>query len=492
MPKKMSALLITAALSGVTLTGCASLGSQQRAASFADPASHFAPRIEKALDDRKFPQALTLAEELVAAQPDNAGNRVLLGRSYLANGRYLSARTAFMDAMTLGNSDVRTIVSLALCETALGNGVAARALLSDHIEHLPAGDYGLAVAMAGDAQEGVRALLEAVRQPGATARTRQNLAYALALGGAWGQARLIAGQDLSAKDAERRIGQWSQALAQADPGQRVAALTGIAPRADDAGMPVHLALRNDEAPAVDALALVAQEQPAVAVVAPIAAADEAMAPAEAPVALVRPVAVQPVAIPPSLRPMQSSERQDAKPAPQASVAPSAQLISTAPLLLKPQVELSASSPVAQDIVRASFQLSSMAEAPSVAPRQGTVQTAAASMPTGLLVPASDRQASDWVVQLGAFNSASVAREKWQAMSRSGPLAHYREILSQTTVDGRVFHRVAVRGFADRSAANAFCGALSAKGQPCFVRLDDSGTTRMARANAVANPQIASR
>ncbi len=138
--------------------------------------------------------------------------------------------------------DPRTIISLSLCESGLGNVEGARTLLASHIADLPAGDYGLAMAMAGDPREGVRALLEAVHAPDATVKTRQNLAYALAMAGGWGQARLIAGQDLAAKDAEARIGEWTRMFAQGSPSDRVVAMLGVSPRADDSGLPVQLAL----------------------------------------------------------------------------------------------------------------------------------------------------------------------------------------------------------------------------------------------------------
>src|SRR3546814_8099117 len=80
------------------------------------------------------------------------------------------------DAMTLGNRDARTIVTLALVKVGLGKDRAARDLLASHADIVPAADYGLALAMAGDAPEGVRILSEMIHDPAATARTRQNLA----------------------------------------------------------------------------------------------------------------------------------------------------------------------------------------------------------------------------------------------------------------------------------------------------------------------------
>ncbi|MCW2337590.1 Flp pilus assembly protein TadD/cell division septation protein DedD [Sphingobium sp. B2D3A] len=476
---KMPLLLVTVALSSVTLGGCAQLGLQSHSARATPSVAQLSPKIESALADRKFAHALNLAEALVAAEPAAADHRVLLGRAYLANGRYRSAQAAFTDAMALGNSDVRTIISLALCETALGNDSTAQALLADNAATLPASDYGLAMAMAGDVQEGVRALVYAARQPDASAQTRQNLAFALALGGAWGQARLIAGQDLSAKEAEQRIGRWSQAVAQAEPGARVAALTGVAPRADDAGMPSRLALRSFELPAVAELAPPKAVVPSLAKVAegaegaePAVAADtERAAPA-----------VQSVAIPPPSRSSDPAGPAKANPPIASSAnptfgAPSAEILSAAPLLvLQP-------GPRAPDIAQIAF-------APAASSPSMGVKIAAASR----AVPARPGHASgDWVMQLGAFDSATMARVKWQDMRRNPRVAGYREIVTAASVNGRTFHRVAVGGFASRGAAGSLCQTLRGEGQACYVRRDDSNASRMARAGASAGgSQFASR
>jgi len=467
MQKKLS-MLATAAVLGVTVTACSGTGTGQRPSSFTQSAEQLAPRVELALSERKFSQALTAAEALVAAAPDDAGHRTLLGRAYLANGRYLSARTAFADAMTLGSRDSRTIVSLALCEIGLGNGEAARALLAAHIDHLPAGDYGLAMAMAGDAPEGVRALIEAARQPDATARTRQNLAYALALGGAWGQARLIAGQDLTAKEAERRVGQWSQPALRDDPRQRVATLTGVAPRGDDAGMPVHLALGAGEvtemanAPDLSEAAVAGvQASDSAARLGPI---ETPAAPDPAPAEAVQLIDVAPAMIAP------------AKP----TVAPAqpdlAQILATAPIIGLPFAAPPDNR--LRDAMRISLQRTTGTDMHVARAGPELASSRVAARP----VARSPGPVSDWVVQLGAFDSASVARDKWRTISRAQTvLVGFQEVHSQLSHNGRLFHRVAVRGFADRATANALCKRLTTGGQSCFVRLDDNGAARMARA-----------
>ena len=159
---------------------------------------------EKALADRDGGKAIAAAEAAVQLAPQNAAYRQMLGRAYVLAGRFASAEAALTDAMTLGNNDARTIVSLALVQVAQGRADSARSLLLAHADTVPAGDYGLAMAMAGDAPEGVRILSEAIHDPSATARTRQNLAYAYALSGQATRARKLL-QDLHKLSAHRYV-----------------------------------------------------------------------------------------------------------------------------------------------------------------------------------------------------------------------------------------------------------------------------------------------
>ncbi|GEM_PF-145210 len=524
--RTFSTMLASAAILGSTMVGCSGAGIERPRVAVSD-AQTLAPRIERLLGDKDVGQALALAERLVEAEPRNGAARALLGRAYLANGRYLSARTAFNDALALGNRDPRTIVSLALSEAGLGDLDNARRLLASHIADLPAGDYGLAMAMAGDPREGVRALLEAVQAPDATVKTRQNLAYALAMAGAWGQARLIAGQDLSARDAEARIGQWSQVAVQGSAVDRVVAMIGVAPRGDDAGLPVRLALDATPEPARPAVRLAS----AADLIAD-ARAHVAQTPAQdAPASEAAPATVSPLAPATSTaESVQQAVAPPVAPTPSATFAPNAladalaRLPATAPAAPAPSVaaqvafapapaaaKASPAPAVAPAVLQAAFAQSAPVSAPVVqaavhadaapAPTQKAVQQSfraagavAAPAPAGsgrahwtagIGAPASDARASDWVVQLGAFDSLAVAREKWQRMSAGREvLRDFNSIHSQFTLNGRTFHRLAIRGFEDRGAATTACAALKASGQDCFVRLDDTQTTRLARAGGL--------
>lgn len=385
-------------------------------------ARKFATGADKALAHRDGRRAVEAAEAAVRMDPQNAAYRQLLGRSYVAAGRFASAQSAFSDAMTLGNSDARTIVSLALVQVAQGRPEAARALLAQHADTVPATDYGLAMAMAGDADEGVRILSQAIHDPSATARTRQNLAYAYALSGRWKDARMVADLDMGPLDAAKRISDWAQLAAPMLAPQRVAALMGVGIDGSDAGLPSGLAL----APATPSQPIEMAAAPEVAPVTPSA--------------------------------------------PEPQPVETAQVDATLPSMVQPTQSLSA--PIRE---AAAFRVSAPARIAKREPLVDRQTFAARPSPmarfqkAAFIRPVSDG-ASSWVVQLGAYDSAAIAEEKWAAMAgRSSTLAAFPVLTSQISVGGRNFHRLAISGFADRDAAAGACRAIKARGGQCFVR-----------------------
>lgn len=399
---RKKALLNAAASSlllGITTVGCTGSASMMARAGTAQPAvkqgQASATLAEKALTKRDVAAALAAAETAVAAKPDDAGYRLLLGRAYLADGRFISAETALSDAMTLGNTDARMIVSLSLAKVALGNSAGAREVLAANMDHVPATDYGLAMAMAGDTDEAIRILSAAAQEPEATAKTRQNLAYAYALAGQWREARLMAAQDLDALAATQRVVSWAQnAEVGAEP-QRVAALIGTQIRADDAGMPVRLALASS--------------------------VPVQMAQAEIAVPVQEAVSVE-------------------QPAEVAEVASPDVPFFTAPA------------------VSADFH-------PTPVARAATMMRKAA-----LIVPMTPSATSNWVVQLGAYDSVDVAKERWQRMTRgNGRIAKFPVSYSTANVQGRLYHRLAIGGFGDRVTAYQMCRTIRSQGGACFIR-----------------------
>jgi Flp pilus assembly protein TadD len=419
--KRMALMKVAASslILAATMVGCtgAAYKGGPLAASAKAPNAHFAENAEKALSTRNFAVALTQAEAAVAAQPDSGAYRTLLGRAYLANGRFVSAETAFRDAVTLGNSDPRTIVSLALIKVAQGDSVGARALLTNEMDHIPAADYGLAIAMAGDAPEGIRVLSEAIHDPSSDGKTRQNLAYAYALDGHWREAKMMAEQDVDPIAASKRVLAWAQLAQPGAEAQRVAALMGIDPRADDAGLPAHLAL----AP-VNSTVQTAEATPEATIVQSTEQAPVETASVDVPVAKAAPAAIatvlpvrkmiQPVSIPESGKPMDVAK------------------------------------PVRATMTRTAF-----------------------------IKPLSGAAASPWVVQIGAYDSAAVAKDKWRMMAKYNTgLNAFAAVNSTATVDGRLYYRLALSGFGDRNSAYAMCQTLRSKGGQCFVRQSDPNAT----------------
>lgn len=421
---------VSSLILATTMVGCAGSAFRPSAAApqHRQDRDSLAAATEKALASRDGAKAVKAAEAAVSADPRNAAYRQLLGRAYVASGRFASAETALTDAMTLGNRDARTIVSLALVKAALGKNEAARELLSANADVVPAGDYGLAMAMAGDAEEGVRILSEAIHDPSATAQTRQNLAYAYALAGRWKDARMMAGFDLEPLAANQRISQWAQSAAPIYTAQRIALFMGVSIDGADAGQPVALAL----APRQDAVDVAASDAATPSPEIAVASADTTDAPAV-----------------------------DETLPDVAAAAP------------VPAPAFAAPKPVVR----------SVALAPAPKARAG-----AATRPIRQAGPVSN-----WVVQLGAYDNAAIAKEKWFALARRNTAIAVRPALtSQIKVNGATFSRLAVSGFGDRAEAVALCRSIRAQRGQCFVRENAPDATAQRWALTAKRQQLASR
>ena len=398
-------------------------------------------------------QAITLAEGLVAAAPEDAGYRTLLAQSYLRAGRFLAADQAFADVIRLMPDNDKARVAQAVSRIARGDREGALAVLAD-VRNAPADDYGLALALAGEPQRALAVLEPAARGMRGTSRTRQNLALAYALAGQWDKARVVAAQDVSPADVDRRMEDWARLASPDARSTQVATLLGTRPVLNDPGQPQMLALVK---PAVAAPVAVAKAEPApqpvtpapVEIAAPAAPVQIAAAiPPETPVAA--PVISGPVAIAAPPAPVM------AQPAPVA-VAPSLAAAAPAPLpaAIAPGVtEAPDSKPRAErlaTVTRVAFEPARMAKPVQRPPRQG-----------------------NWVVQLGAYKSARRAEAGWFHLSDNFKrLTQYAPAHSVYTVaaTGAVYHRLSVAGFATRASAATICHAIIARGGSCFVRRD---------------------
>ncbi|MDZ3833764.1 MAG: SPOR domain-containing protein [Sphingopyxis sp.] len=446
--KLLMKLAISGFAIGMTATGCSTAKMANAPSNMLgkpETASKSADKARAAMEQGKTAKAVALAEATVSASPRDAGYRTLLGQAYLNDGRFASARTALSEAMQLGAADGNTIIALALTHIAQGQMGSAVDLLSAHRDSLPAADLGLALALAGDLDASVYVLTEAARTEGADARTRQNLALAFALSGRWAQARVLAAQDLSLDKVEARMIEWSKLAEQPEANVRVASLIGTRAQPGDAGMPVRLALSNftdvqmaDAAPAVE---LASADPAPVETFAPpppvLADAGGAIRSIELPM----PERGADGAVPVTDLP---------QPAPAAEVI----LADAAPYRAAPRVAGEAS------------------ERLRPAQRQA-LELATSILPKALAFDA--KNPNGWAVQLGAYDSLGIAKEKWGTLKkRNAMLASYPASSHAAVVGGRTFHRLTVNGLANRNDATKLCGQLKAQGQQCFIRAMGGG------------------
>jgi Flp pilus assembly protein TadD len=408
-------------------------------------AAEAANRANVALASQNYRGAVKAAEMAVEYAPRDASYRMLLGQAYLGAGRFASAETSFADSLKLSPDNARAALNLALTEIAQGKRDQALSTLGDYREKLAVSDYGLAVGLAGDVDMAIATLEGAVRAGGADAKTRQNLALAYAMAGRWSNARVMAMQDLSGTDVNDRIAQWAGFVRPGSSFDQVASLLGVKP-AQDAGQPSRLALNmgsNEQLAAVD---------PEVMAPAPVqTAAAEPAAPVfeTAPTSSPSSMAAAPVAMPVSSGVMMGERREVVQPLPanyaMAMKAPVVRAAKPSPLIR------ASSTPAKQQMIVAKAKAAPAIAAAVVQPK-----------PRGV-------EAGKFVVQLGAFQNASVSRDAWKRMSGRFGLAAYDPANSAAKVNGASFVRLSVGGFTTRAEAAGICTRIQRAGGTCFVR-----------------------
>jgi len=238
---------------------------------------------------------------------------------------------------------------------------------------------------------------------------RQNLALAYALAGDWKNARVIAQQDISPAEVNKRLQQWAALASTPAAEARVALLFGVSPVADP-GQPSRLALVPVAAPA-DVSAQAAQPTVTAAAEAAPSQVVAAAEPAATPPAVAALTPVAPVA-----------------PAPELAAAPGF----ASPTQAAPVTR--AALPVAQTQLRKS--------APS-----------------------------RFVVQIGAYNAPDqVERGFAQLLHRHAVIGKYEPVSTSVRIEGKgTFYRLSLSGFESQAAAASICNMIKAGGGACFVR-----------------------
>lgn len=446
-----SSLVFATVLTGCGPFGGGSVASVSSKPASAKDASKYAKKAEKALAKGDSEAAIAFAERSVAGVGSDPETRALLGQAYLSAGRMASAERSFQDAMDLGKTDARTILSLSLAQLAQGKADQARALVVANRQYIPAADYGLALALTGDSKTAIEVLEQAIRESNVTGRTRQNLGLAYALDGRWKEAKLMATQDVAPAAINDRVMEWAQMARPGAYETRVATLLKVSPVANDPGQPVQLALQSSYAPANVAasaendygqeVASFDRNSPLPAVgPAPKDADDEELLAAE------NNVKVAAVTVPAS-----NASGKTATPVPMIRASYNPQATAASDRFV---VEGEKSAPV----------------------RTAAVQTSASPKPVLQKIayqPAAKAAGSSGgthLVQLGAFSSPDGAKRAWGILSaRNSDLSAFEYASSRITVKGRTLYRLAAVGFGNQQTAEAMCAGIKAKGGNCIVR-----------------------
>lgn len=414
-----SLLGVASVAGGLAANASIDTGAERRAADEAKDAS-------RALSKRKAASAIAAAEHAVALSPRNAEYRTLLGKAYLLGGRFTSAAGALSDALSLDPSDGVAALHLALAQIALGEWGTARETLTQHEKTIPASDRGLALALAGDPASAVSVLTAATRDGGSDAKTRQNLALTLGLAGRWAEAKTIAAFDVSPADVDARILQWMAFAQPKAASDQVASLLGVTP-VEDAGQPERLAL-NTTAPT------------ALAVAQPVDPVDAFMPGQTA-----------------GSEPTTVAATPEAAPAP----AQSAEVAFTGEVAVKDAsaVTFAARNEIVQAVPAARV------VAPVAKPARVAARQPLAAKP----VTQPRVHGGNFYVQLGAFQSAGVAKDAWSRLSRRyTTIGQHTPYSARFTAKGMNFYRLAVGGFS-RGDADRLCRQVRANRGVCFVR-----------------------
>jgi Flp pilus assembly protein TadD len=418
-----------------------------------------AAEAQKALAKGDAEKAIVLAEGIVAANPREASYRALLGQAYLRAGRFASAVTTFDDAMKLGDNSTKTALSLSLAYVGAGRNAEAVGTLNDWRDAIPASDLGLAYALAGETGRGTAILTDALRSGDKSPKLRQNLAYAFALDGRWREARLMAAQDVPADQLDARLSTWAAQAKPEDSKIRVAGLLKVPMRADP-GQPTALALNANGDQVQLAAEVGAARNPVPA--------GELPATGESAAALAQ------------YRPVDAPAAAPAEATPEAF---SAQFASSEVVQPLPAVSPEAAPAAKQRPVRVAAAVvparpKAVAHRPGLRPRQASVRVAG--------------KGSSHAVQLGSFGSEQGARRAWGYYAKKNPeLRNFKMAISQATVKGRRYWRVAAAGL-DGRGAGSLCSAVKGRGGVCFAYSVSParGGPMMARAQVKASPKLA--
>jgi len=432
---RLIGFVATTAMAGALLSGCAATGTTS--------GNVAAASAETAIAKGQVSRAIQFAETAIEADPRNGAYRATAGDAYLEAGRFMSAATAYNEAIELGETSPRTALSLALAYAGGARFDEAIATLDRWQGEIATADLGLAYALAGQPERAVHVLGNEIRRGGNSVKVRQNLAYSYALAGRWREARLMAAQDVPAGEVDARMEEWAQLTHPLAFQNRIAVLLDIPAGQRDAGMPSYLALANyPDAPlfAAAETGTAVTDRPVVRIALPASSSSSELPALDAPAKLEAPVAAPVLSKVDT--PIETSV-ENAAPVRHDAV----QFVS------KPVVQ---EVPARTTTPAGTARVASSAPSPSKSAPARSVPNLAVADPTHL-------------VQLGSFTSEAGAKRAWNIyVSRYPELARHDMVITEAVVRGKRYWRVSAGGYSAATSQTMCARVRSSGGSGCIA------------------------
>jgi Flp pilus assembly protein TadD len=170
----------------------------------------------------RYAQAVAVTQRLAAKCPRDMDVLGAYGKALADAGRLREAATVLPEAHTPEQPNWSILSAQGAVADQLGDHEQAQAYYSAALKIAPnqpqvLSNLGLSYALSKQLPLAESTLQQAVAQPGADVRVRQNLALVLALEGKFDAAQSVAQQDLSPVDAAENVAAIRQMIAQADP-----------------------------------------------------------------------------------------------------------------------------------------------------------------------------------------------------------------------------------------------------------------------------------
>ena len=197
----------------------------------ADPAA--GPKLAEALRQLgQYDQAASIAQQALVTQPANVDAMLELGRAHIARGQAFYGIAALEQARATAPRDWRPLSLLGVAYNQVRRADDARAAWNEGLRLSPDNpdiltNAAIALTADGNAPAAEALLRRAVLQPGATLKTRQNLALVLGLQGKTAEAEQIIRRDLPPEAADRNL-QWLNQKAGPAPVASDPSLSGTA------------------------------------------------------------------------------------------------------------------------------------------------------------------------------------------------------------------------------------------------------------------------